>query len=223
MRATRDLLRRRRYLMRTRAALLTHLQNTTSQDHLPDIGKKIASQAKRDGVAERCSAPAGHKSIAVDRARLGHDDQLRRHMEVALLNTATPHPTNQLDWRHTVPGSGDILSLGLLDDIHAIARCPWVPAFMSYCRRVTCATEAAGTRYGTTGTTSGNASLTWAFSDAAVLCLQDHPAGQTQLTRVEQTHGQGNTLTVLAHPLARALYLMLNRPTAFELDQVLHG
>jgi hypothetical protein len=36
------LLRRRIYLTRQRAELLTHLQNTNSQDHLPEIGKKLA-------------------------------------------------------------------------------------------------------------------------------------------------------------------------------------
>jgi transposase len=42
MRATRDLLRRRRHLMRTRAALPTHIPNTNSQYHLPTSGKNIA-------------------------------------------------------------------------------------------------------------------------------------------------------------------------------------
>ena len=53
MRATRDLLRRRTRLMRQRAELLAHVQHTTSQYNLPEIGKKIAYQANRDRVAER--------------------------------------------------------------------------------------------------------------------------------------------------------------------------
>jgi hypothetical protein len=51
--ATRDLLRRRMPLMRQRAALLTHIQHTNCQDHLPTIGKNIAYKANRTGVAER--------------------------------------------------------------------------------------------------------------------------------------------------------------------------
>jgi hypothetical protein len=58
MRATRDLLRRRMHLMRTRAELLAHIQNTNSQDHLPEIRKKIADKANRVGVAERSPEPA---------------------------------------------------------------------------------------------------------------------------------------------------------------------
>ena len=49
MRATRDLLRRRMHLVRKRAALLTHSQNTNSQYNLPTIGKKIADKANRTG------------------------------------------------------------------------------------------------------------------------------------------------------------------------------
>ena len=43
MRATRDLLRRRMYLMRKRSELLAHVQNTNSQYNLPEIGKKSPS------------------------------------------------------------------------------------------------------------------------------------------------------------------------------------
>src|SRR5215468_7501597 len=50
MRATRDLLRRRMHLMRKRAELLAHIQNTNNQYNLPEIGKKIAYKGNRDGV-----------------------------------------------------------------------------------------------------------------------------------------------------------------------------
>src|SRR5262245_57915638 len=62
MRATRDLLRRRTHLMRKRAELLAHVQNTNSQYNLPEIGKKIAYKANRHGVADRFADPAVHKS-----------------------------------------------------------------------------------------------------------------------------------------------------------------
>jgi transposase len=68
MRATRDLLRRRMHLTHNRAELLAHVQNTHSQDNLPAIGKKIASKANRDGVAERCADPAVPKSLEGDLA-----------------------------------------------------------------------------------------------------------------------------------------------------------
>jgi transposase len=67
--------------------------------------------------------------------------------------------------------------------MHDIARFPRVQAFVSYCRLVKCAKESAGKRYGTAGTKIGNAYLTWAFSEAAVLLLRNHPTGQKYLAR----------------------------------------
>jgi hypothetical protein len=54
-RVTRDLLRRRMPLMRQRAALLTHVQQTNGHYHLRAIGQKIAYKTTRAGVAGRAS------------------------------------------------------------------------------------------------------------------------------------------------------------------------
>jgi transposase len=221
MRATRDLLRRRIHFMRKRAELLTQVQQTNSQDNLPAIGKKIAYKANRDGVAERFSDPAVHKSIEVDLALVGHYDQLLRDMELSILTTAKQHDANTLYLLRTVPGIGEILSLVLLDEIHDIQRFSRVQEFASYCRLVKCAKESAGKRYGTSGSKIGNAYLKWAFSEAAVLFLRANPAGQKYLARLEKTHGKGKALTVLAHKLARAVYYILKRHTAFDMHKFL--
>jgi hypothetical protein len=52
MRATRDLLRRRLHLVRCRANLLAHTQNTHHQYNLDPPAAKIAYKANREGVAE---------------------------------------------------------------------------------------------------------------------------------------------------------------------------
>jgi hypothetical protein len=72
MRTTRDLLRRRIHLTRKRAELLAHVQQTNSQYNLPEIRKKLAYKANRDGVAERFPEPAVHKSVEVDLTRDHH-------------------------------------------------------------------------------------------------------------------------------------------------------
>jgi Transposase len=79
MRATRDLLRRRTHLMRKRADLLAHVQNTNSQYNLPEIGKKIAYKANRAGVAERFDDAAVQKTIEVDLALITYYDELEWH------------------------------------------------------------------------------------------------------------------------------------------------
>jgi len=223
MRATRDLLRRRMHLARKRGALLAHGQNTNSQYNLPAIGKKIAYKANRDGVAERFADPAVQKSIEVDLALITSYDALLRDVELTMVKTATHHDAQTLYLLQTVPGIGKILRLVLLYDIHQIDRFPRVQDFASSCRLVKCARESAGKRSGTSGAKIGNAHRKWAFSEAAVLCLRDHPAAQKLLTRLEKKHSKGKALTILAHTLARAVYSMFKRQTAFDLDPFLQG
>src|SRR5215813_1240541 len=174
-RATRDLLRRRTHLMRKRSELLAHVQNTNSQDNLPEIGKKIAYKANREGVAERFSDSAGQKTIEVDLALITSYDELLRELALSILTTAKHHDAHTLYLWQTVPGIGTILSLVRLYDIHDIDRFPRVQDFASYCRLVKCAKESAGKHVGTSGKKIGNAHLKWAFSAAAVLFLRDPP------------------------------------------------
>jgi transposase len=219
MRATRDLLRRRMHLMRHRAGLLAHIQNTNSQYNLPQIGKKLAYKANRGGVAERFSDPAVQKSIEVDLTLIGSYDRLLTELELEIVNTAKAHDAQTFYRLRSIPGVGKILALVLLYEIHDIHRFPRVQEFVSYCRLVKCARESAGKRYGTAGAKIGNAYLKWAFSEAAVLFLRNNPAGQKYLARLAKKHGKGKALTVLAHKLARAVYYMLRRDTAFDLDK----
>src|SRR5438093_10527705 len=66
MRATRDILRRRMHLMRKRAELLAHIQNTHSQYNLPEIGKMLADKGNRDGAVDRLLDPAVQKRAEFD-------------------------------------------------------------------------------------------------------------------------------------------------------------
>src|SRR5262245_36048081 len=186
------------------------------------MGKKIAYKANREGVAERFPDPAVHKSVAIDLALIDFYDQLLRDVALTIVQTAKQHDAQTLYRLQSVPGIGTILSVVLLSEMHDITRFPRVQDFVSYCRLVQCAKESAGKRSGTSGTTIGNASLKWAFSEAAVLFLRNHPAGQKSLARLEKKHGKGKALTVLAHKLARAVYDMLRRATVFDRQKFLN-
>jgi len=88
LRATRDLLRRRCHRVQKRAELLAHMQNTTSPYNLPEIGKKLAYQANREGVEEHCPAPRVRKPSEVARARLAHSDPSLREMALSITRRA---------------------------------------------------------------------------------------------------------------------------------------
>jgi Transposase IS116/IS110/IS902 family len=177
LRATRDLLRRRPHLRRQRAELRAHVQHINSPYNLPDIGKKIADKANREGVANRLTALAGHKNSEGDRALITYDDALLSALERSILQTATQHDAKPLSLVPTVPGIGKIRSLVRRYAIHDIDRCPRGQDCVSSGRLVTCAQASAGTRLGPSGKNSGNAHLTWACSEAAALFRRHHAPG----------------------------------------------
>ena len=216
-RAARDLLRRRTHLMRQRAALLAHIQNTHRQYNLPEIGKQIAYNAHRDGGAARCADPAVPKNIEVDLALMTYYDELLRDLELAIVHTAKQHEAHTLSLLPTVPGMGNILSLVRRYAIHRIDRFPSVQECASYCRLAKCRQASGGKPVDPAGKKLGSAHLKGAFSEAAALFLRNNAAGQKSLARVEKQHAQGKALRLLAHTLGRAVSYLLKRNPAFAL------
>ena len=91
--------------------------------------------------------------------------------------------------------------------------------FVSYCRVVKGAKESNGQRLGIAGKKIGNRPLHWAFAEAALLFLRQHPLGKEYFTNLEHKHGKATALTVLGHKLARAGYYMLTREQSFDLQR----
>jgi len=144
MRSTRDLLRRRMYLMRQRSQLITHIQNTNSQYNMEPFGKKIAYKSNRKDIAELFSDSMVRKSIDVDVKLLDTYDKLITNIELEILRKARQHNPISLHLLRTIPGIGQVLALVILYEIHDIHRFPKVGNFISYCRLVKCQRESAG-------------------------------------------------------------------------------
>jgi transposase len=221
MRGTRDLMRRRTYLVRRRADLMAHIQNSNSQWNLPEFGRKIAYHIHRQGVAEQFSDPAVRKAIEVDLELIDHFDLLIGDLERHILRLARQHHPQDLMLLRTVHGIGKVLSLIILYEIHDIQRFPRVQDFVSYARLVKCSKESAGKHHTGSGQKIGNAHLKWAFSEAAVLFLRANPEGLKYKQRLERKHGKAKALSILAHRLGRAVYYMLLRKKAFDMNKFL--
>ena len=219
LRATRDLLRRRCHLVRKRAELFAHSQNTNSQYTLPEIGKKLAYQANREGVEEHFPDPSVRKTIEVDVSLSDHYDKVLGEGELSITRTAKAHDGQTFSRLQSVPGMGQILALVLRYEIQDLARFLRVQDFVSYCRVVKGAKESGGKRLGTSGKKIGNVHLRWAFAEAAVLFLRHNQPGKDYFTKLERKHGKAKALTVLAHKLARAVYYLLTREQAFDLQR----
>ena len=219
MRATRDLLRRRPHLARKRAELLAHIHNTNSQYNLPEIGKRLANKADRESVADHFPDPSVHKAIEVDVSLIDHYDQLLGEVELYLTRSAKTDDVQTFARLQSVPGIGQILALVMLYEIHDIQRFPRVQDFVSYCRLVKCAKESGGKRLGTSGKKIGNVHLRWAFAEAAVLFIRQSQPGKAYFAKLEHQPGKAKALTVLAHTWGRAVYSMLTREQAFDLQR----
>ncbi len=203
-------------MVRKRAELLTHIQNTNHQYNLPSIGKTIAYKANREGVAERFPEEAVQKSIQLDLDLLDYYDQLLGKLEHDLSLTAKVHDGDSYFRLRSIPGVGRILGLIFLYEIHDIKRFPRVQDFVSYCRLVKSTKESAGKRYGTSGKKIGNVHLKWAFSEAAVQFLRRSPEAQKYKARLERKHGKAKAMAIISHKLARATYYILKRKSVFK-------
>ena len=126
MRSTRDLLRRRTHLMRKRAELLSHIQNTNHQYNLPEIGKNISRRHNRVGIAERFLDESVRKSIELDLSLINHYDELLKRLEHEISLIAKTHDADSYFRIRSIPGVGRILGLTILYEIHDINRFPRV-------------------------------------------------------------------------------------------------
>jgi transposase len=218
MRETRDLLRRRTFLVRKRAEALTHLVNTNSQYNLPPLSKKLCYAANRVelDLPSRFADPSVKRNVAVDLALIDAYDEQIRALELYLTRSAKIDDPQAYARLRSIPGVGPVLSLILLYEIHDIRRFPEAGQFLSYARLVRCVHESAGKKQGTGGNKIGNAHLKWAFSEAVCLLLRQSPRAKTWLARREKKRGKRKALGALAARLGRAVYHLLRKGEVFD-------
>ena len=219
MRATRDLMRRRNYLMRKRAELLAHIQNTNSQYNLAPFGACISKPHQRRQLLEHFPDGPVRQSMAVNVGLIDYYDSVLPKLEDHIERSAQGHDPIALALLRSVPGIGHILGLVIVYEIDTIERFARVQDFLSYCRLVKPMKESAGKIYGHSGKKIGNAHLKWAFSEAAVTFLRGNRDGQALVKRLEKRFGKPKALSILAAKLARAVYFMLKRKEAFDRER----
>jgi len=223
MRATRDLMRRRLHFVRHRGQLLAHIQMTHHQYNLPSPGRRISYRVNRDRVGEGFEDASVKDSIAADLALVDTYERVIGELELKVLRQARGHDHNSFQILRSLPGTGKVLALTILYEIHDIHRFPRVQEFSSYSRLVKCVHTSGGKVVGSGNAKMGNAYLKWAFSEAAVLFLAKCPEGRPLLARIERKHGKAKALSILAHRIGRAVYFMLARQRAFDLERFLRS
>jgi len=215
MRATRDLVRRRMFLVRRRSELLAHVQMTNQQYNHDPFEKMLQYASNRD-VLDRFEQPSVRLSVEADLKTVDHYDKLLAQLEKDLVRQATLHDPRACRLLRTIPGIGKILSLVLLYEIHTIDRFPSVGDFLSYARLVTPKQTSDGKVTGHSGAKIGNVHLKWAFSEAVLWMLRNSDDAKGFLKRKEKKYGKARAMTMLARKIARAVYQMLKRKEPFD-------
>ena len=215
MRATRDLLRRRTFLMRRRSELLTHVQLVNHQYNLDPFEKRLQYAGNRD-ILDRFTEASARHNVAADLEMIGHYDTLLQRLELEVLRKAKVQDPQARFLLRTIPGVGEILSHVLLYEIHTISRFASVGHFLSYAKLVTPQHTSDGKRTGGGGAKIGNAHLKWAFSEIVPLMIRVCAEAKTFVQRKEKKHGKSRAMTMLARKIGRAVYQMLKRKEAFD-------
>jgi transposase len=216
MRATRDLLRRRQYLVRRKSDFLSHIQNTNHQYNMPLISKKITYGANRKDLAEHFEIPLVQISVQTDVEIVNVLAKQITYLESIVLKGARYHDPVAFTLLKTIPGIGKILGLTILYEIHDIKRFPKVQNFVSYCRLIKCPRESSGKSMGSKNSKIGNAHLKWAFSEAAVLFIKDNDFSKKYHRNLVNHYGRAKAMSIIAHKLARAAYYILKRRECFD-------
>jgi transposase len=218
MRATRDLLRRRMFLVHKRAEAIAHVQMTNQQYNLPPFGQKLIYAANRAelNILDRFTEPSVQRSVQVDLALIEHLEHSLNDLELYLTRTAKVDDVHTYERLRTIPGVGKILALVFLYEIHDIRRFPEVGQFLSYSRLVRPDHESAGKKHGFGNKKIGNAHVRWAFGEAACLFLRQSERAKRWKTKAERVHAPGKALAILAARLGRALYALLRKEEPFD-------
>jgi len=225
MRETRDLLRRRTYLVRERSALFTHLQILNGQYNLPPFPKKLSCAANRAElqIADRFADPSVQQSATVDLAVIDVLDEQIGKLELYLTRTAKVDDVQTYHRLQTIPGVGKVLALVLLYEIHDIRRFASEGQFLSYARLVRPDHESAGKVVGAGNQKIGNAHLRWALGEAACLFLRASERAKKWKEKQLKKRAEKRVLAVLAARLARAVYHLWRKEEAFDESRFWQG
>ena len=218
MRATRDLLRRRNYMVRQCGLLVSHIKNTNTQYNLPLFEKNISRKFNHDGVAERFDDPSVRAAVEADLSMIEAFNNLIKPLEWQIEKIACQHDHNSLYLLRTIPGVGQILALVILYEVQDIKRFAKVQRFCSYARLIRPEKESNGKWAGKSNKKIGNAHLKWAIRTAAMVSLRESDQAKEYVDRLSRKYNKGKALGIYTHKLGRAVYFMLKNKKAFDMN-----
>ncbi|HSB30261.1 MAG TPA: IS110 family transposase, partial [Candidatus Sulfobium mesophilum] len=218
-RAVRDLLRKRRHLVRLRTSLMISLQNTITRNCGIQMRGNDVTIMREDRISPLLK---DNEDLAlsgtVSKESIDFLTKQIRKIERTLEKRVSGNEAykNLL----TIPGIGRILGLTIVLETGDIGRFNGVGNYASYCRKVNTKWLSNGKSKGKGNKKNGNKYLAWAFSEAAELARRYDSQARAYYERKMKQTNRMVAHAALAHKLARAAYFIVRDGVAFQSERI---
>jgi transposase len=217
-RATRDLLRKRLFLVRQRTANILSLENLKQRNE----GVRISVNDLRSMTVELLTRGENnaHRSMALRTTLeviIALGEQIEK-LEKEVLRTVRPCAT----WQRleTIWGVGRVLGMTIYLETGPIDRFPTPGDYASYCRCVPSQRLSNGKLKGKGNDKCGNRYLAWAWVEAANYAIRFYPEARRFYDRKRAKTNNVLARKALAHKLARAGWHVMQRQVPFDPKRV---
>ncbi len=219
MRKIRDLLRRRMYFVRERAALKGHVSIVGAQYNI-DLSVEPGKKATRGKDLIDCFKDLDiQESVDCDHKTALFLDSIVKRIEKYVLKRVEQHDEVAFKLLCTIPGIGDVLGLTILYEMHNLKRFPRCQNFMSYARLVSCDPTSNDKKVGKPHRKIGNPYLKWAFSEAAVHMSRVNPEIHAYVELLKKRYGSAGAWSRLSQKIGRTVYYMLKNKEPFSMER----
>ncbi len=218
-RAVRDLLRKRRHLVRLRTSLMISLQNTITRNCGIQMRGNDVTIMREDRISPLLK---DNKDLALSgRESKESIDFLTKQIR-KIERTLEKRVSENAAYKNllTIPGIGRILGLTIVLETGDIGRFNGVGNYASYCRKVNTKWLSNGKSKGKGNKKNGNKYLAWAFSEAAELARRYDSQARAYYERKMKQTNRMVAHAALAHKLARAAYFIMRDGVAFQPQRI---
>lgn len=217
LRATRDLLRKRMQLVRSRTAHILAVENIAARQFGTRINSNQVKQLDADDIA---AMPLPDDVKWAIRANVAVIETLSEQIEL-IEKRLQGEISSQTKYKllNSVPGIGKILASMILLETGPIERFNEVGNYVSYARCVDSVHTSNGKKKGEGNTKNGNKYLAWAFIEAANFARRYNDQAKRFYERKKSKTNTAVAVKALAHKLARACYHIMKEEKPFDVER----
>lgn len=222
MRKVRDLLRRRLYFVRERAALKGHTKIVGAQYNIK-VPQGSTSKKNFGWIMEVFSDPDLRMSILCNQKGIIFLDGVIREIEKYAVKRAQIQDQQVFEMLQTVVGIGPVLGMTILYELHDLKRFKKCQDFMSYARLVKCEKTSNDKKVAKSGRKIGNPYLKWACTEVAMHMVRINKEVEQYQKSLEQKYGKAGSWSRITQKIGRTIYYMLKNKEEFDMAKFLNS